>query len=252
MIINSNSKKIVILIMLLAFSINKTDGQIWKKLKNKVSKKVEDKIDKKADKILDKTLSDSENKKSDEKATYKFDGSVTIEISTEKGDTASFEILFSNENKETICMMMDNGESGQIYNVITAKKIIAFINAGGMKIKKSSSADQFSQLDNSDKVPSKEDLKKTGNVKTIMGYTCHEYFYSNDGGSISAWITKDNFPIKSKYAPMLGMTKKSAIEGFVLELNSKSKSGERADVKVIKIDGKKKVTINSGEYKSMF
>ena len=235
-----------------AFSMYTTQGQIWKKLKKKVSKKVEDKIDKKADKILDKTLSESDDKKSATQNIYQFDGSVTIELSTETGNKASFEVLFSNQNNETICMMMDNDDSGQIYNVISPKQTIAFMNASGMKIKKALSSNQFSQFDNSDKIPSQEDLKKTGKKKKILGYTCYEYSYSNDEGKISAWITQEDFPIKSKYAPMLGMTKKSSIHGFVLALNSEAKSGEEANIKVIKIDEKKKITINSNEYKSMF
>ena len=251
MTFNLHQKIKLIACILLTFSLTSTDAQIWKKLKKKVSNKVEEKIDKSADDLLDKTLSESDKAKSAQKI-YRFDGSATVQISSETGDQASFDILFSNSNEDIICMAMDSGESGQIYNVITTKEIVAYINAGGMKIKKATPADQFSQLDNGDKVPMQEDLKKTGQTKRILGYLCHEYTYKNDGGSLSVWITKDSFPIRSKYAPMLGMTRKNNIEGFVLELNATSQNGEKANVKVIKIDSKKKLIINSSEYKSMF
>lgn len=251
MIFNLHQKSKLIACLLLTFSLTTANAQIWKKLKKKVSNKVEEKIDKSADELLDKTLSESDKAKSTQKI-HRFDGSATIEISSETGDQASFDILFSNSNEDVICMTMDSGESAQIYNVITSKEIVAYINAGGMKIKKATRADQFSQLDNGDKVPSQEDLKKTGQTKRILGYLCHEYTYKNDGGSLSIWITQDSFPIQSKYAPMLGMTRKNNIKGFVLELNATSQNGEKANVKVVKIDSKKKLIINSSEYKSMF
>ncbi len=107
-------------------------------------------------------------------------------------------------------------------------------------------------FDNTDKLPNKEgDFVKTGNTKNILGYLCSEYLYKHERGSARVWVTK-KFPIKSNYAPLLGMTKNSKIKGFVLELDYESNSGEKAMVKVTKIEKDKNVKINSANYKSMF
>lgn len=232
-----------------------TNAQFWKKLKDKAVKKVEQKIesniDKQTDKLIDSTLN-TKNKTSKIKEIYHFTGKITVEILSEQGDKASFNILFDKTNKETICMQMSAGDNDNIYNIISPKKAVSFINASGMKIKRELNEAEFSGFDNTDKVPTKEQLQKTGNTKTILGYLCYEYQYKNDGGTISTWITTQNFPIKATYAPLLGMTNKTNIEGFVLELDSTSKNGEKATIKVVKIEKDKTVIINTSEYKSMF
>lgn len=247
-----NTKKLLFLLFFIAFCFP-TNAQFWKKMKDKVVKKAEQKIentiDKQTDKLLDSTLN-TENKRSNIKQTYHFKGKITVEILSEQGDKASFNILFDKDDKETICMQMNAGDNDNIYNVISPKKAISFINASGMKIKRALSQEEFSGFDNADKVPTKEQLQKTGNTKTILGYLCYEYQYKNDGGIASAWITNQNFPIKANYAPMLGMTNKTNIDGFVLELDYKSKNGERATVKVVNIDKDKTIVINASEYKS--
>lgn len=229
-------------------------AQFWKKMKDKAVKKleqkVENKIDQETDKVIDSALN-KERKKAKIEKTYRFKGKITVEILSEQEDKASFNIFFDEQNKETICMQMSAGEGDNIYNIISPKKAISFINASGMKIKRVLTEGEFSGFDNTDKVPKKEELQKTGNTKTILGYLCYEYQYKNDGGIASAWVTTQNFPIKATYAPMLGMTNKTNIEGFVLELDYKANNGESATVKVIKIDKDKTVFINTSEYKSM-
>ena len=247
-------KKTLFLLFFITFYFP-VNAQFWKKMKDKAVKKVEQKIestiDKQTDKLLDSTLN-TKNKTSKIKKTYHFKGKITVEILSEQGDKASFNILFDKTDKETICMQMSAGDNDNIYNVISPKKAVSFINASGMKIKRELTEGEFSGFDNSDKVPTKEQLQKTGNTKTILGYLCYEYQYKNDVGTVSTWITTQNFPIKATYAPMLAMTNKTNIDGFVLELDSTSKNGERATVKVVKIEKDKTVIINTSEYKSMF
>lgn len=241
------------LLFLLCFSLN-TQAQFWKKIAKKVQDKTEDRalneVDKQTDKTLDGILEKKAKKKKKTKLqkTYTFNGSVTVEVSNETDEKAEFDILF-NKNSEVFCMTMSVDEANQIYNVITPTQAIAFLDVGGMKIKKQVDDLDF---DNTDKMPNEDgEFSKTGKIKSVLGYKCSEYMYKNEGGAVSVWVTK-NFPIKSAYAPLLGMTKNSKINGFVLELNYKANSGERAMVKVIKIDKNKKKTINTTNYKSMF
>ena len=180
-------KKTLFLLFFITFCFP-TNAQFWKKLKDKAVKKVEQKIestiDKQTDKLIDSTLN-TKNKTSITKEIYHFTGKITVEILSEQGDKASFNILFDKTNKETICMQMSAGDNDNIYNIISPKKAVSFINASGMKIKRELTEAEFSGFDNTDKVPTKEQLQKTGNTKTILGYLCYEYQYKNGGGTIS-------------------------------------------------------------------
>ena len=248
--------KIVLLIFFfLAFS-NNSEAQILKKIKDKVKNKAEEKIDQKTDKILDDAFNGKKDKKEpvNIQETYVFSKSIIIEFSASKSEKAALELFFSTANKNMVCMTLDPSKTGEmgseVYNVITPKSITMFMNMPGMKIRKSMPKEQFSQFDNSKKIPSKDNLVKTGNIKSILGFVCHEYKYQNDGGTISAWVTREKFPVDGKFIPMLGMKDSGPFEGFVLELNFNA-TNENGSVKVVKINSNKKLTINTKEYKSM-
>jgi len=159
--------------------------------------------------------------------------------------------LFDSKNTNVICMKLDSGDDSgrQVYTVITPTSNTMFMDMPGMKIKKKVTNEELGSLDYADKVPQKSDLVKTGKTKTILGYTCYEYFYENDGGKVRAWATNDA-PIKGKFIPILGMKQNGPFEGFAMELWFDAKN-ESSSVKVIKIDTKTNVTIDTNAYKSM-
>ena len=68
------------------------------------------------------------------------------------------------------------------------------------------------------------DLKKTGATKSILGFTCYEYKYTNEGGYVSVWATKRLSCKCNTNITMLGMREGGPIEGFVLEIDMKSKN----------------------------
>jgi hypothetical protein len=238
-------------------NMQKTEAQFWKKVTRKIQNKAENKVLQKVDKETGKTMDNAlegkpEKKKQKKKDTsttdYFFHGSVTVEVADEANEGTKFSMLFSPTSK-LFCIEMNVDKNNQVYSVISPDKTIAFMDMSGMKIKKESS---ISQYDNTDKIP--EDVgefDKTGKTKTILGYHCEEYIYQNDDGKASLWITK-KFPIQTQYAPLLGMTESTIKNGFVMELTYTSKSGENGNVKVVKIEKDKKVTIKTNNYKSMF
>ncbi|NVK53189.1 MAG: DUF4412 domain-containing protein [Flavobacteriaceae bacterium] len=142
------------------------------------------------------------------------------------------------------------GIGGDMYNVITPKNATMFMNMPGMKIRKSIALDQFVKYDNSNKVPSKNDLVKTGNIKSILGFACHEYTYKSNEGTMTFWVTKERFPIEGTFIPMLGMKNNQTFGGFVMELNFTTTT-DSSSIKVVKINQNKKLVINTKEYKSM-
>jgi len=245
----------------LLFASQITNAQLLKRIQNRVEEKVEQKVEQKAmeeaekaaDNMLDKVLNPSKKKAStNTKTSYTFNQSITLEMQTEGSEKVQLDFLFDSKNAEVICMKLDNmgdDSGGKVYAVITPTSRTMFMDMPGMKIKKKVSQDELGQLDYSDKIPQHNDLKKTGNTKTILGYTCSEYVYENEGGKVHAWVTK-NFPIQGKFVPILGMKKDGPFEGFVLELQYKA-ANESGSVKVIKVNTNANVKINANEYTSM-
>jgi len=145
---------------------------------------------------------------------------------------------------------------GSMLMVMTPKASIGFMDVAGMKMKKATSLEQMGDQYNMDeKIPDGGDFeyKKTGNTKTILGYTCHEYKvdydYTNSKGSVSFWVSKD-FPIQNIELPMLGMKMNNPyLDGFILEMNSTNK-GKSFKIEVTNVSDKS-VTINSNEYRKM-
>ena len=155
--------------------------------------------------------------------------------------------------KDTYAMSIPNEEkddSGQIYNVITPKLITMFMNVSGMKMKKSIPQEQYASISFNDKIPKKSGtLTKTGATKNILGFTCSEYKYTNDGGYVSVWATKD-FPKSGVYISMLGMTQTTPIDGFILEIDSKS-GNDKVTMKAVEFKKDHIVTIHTNQYKSL-
>ena len=185
-------------------------------------------------------------------STFSFSSSLEVEMTSSDGTSVDMEFLLGNYDNIYAMSIASKemGEGSKIYNVVTPKSVTMFMDVGGMKIKKSAAQDQESQVNFDDKMPANsEDLKKTGASKSILGYTCYEYKYANSNSAISIWATK-NFPSNNKNITMLGLGKTGVVEGFVLEIDYKA-DNETANLKVVKYNRNKSVTINTSEYKSM-
>ena len=185
-------------------------------------------------------------------STFSFSSSLEVKMTSSDGSSADLEFLLGNYSNIYAMSIASKemGNGGKVYNVVTPKSITMFISVAGMKMKKTVPQEQFSQTNYGDKVPTNPDsLKKTGATKSILGFTCYEYKYVNDGGYVSIWATKD-FPAKSTNITMLGMRQGGPVEGFVLEIDMKSKN-ETGNMKAVKFNRRKNVTINTSEYKSM-
>ncbi|WP_046744391.1 DUF4412 domain-containing protein [Kordia zhangzhouensis] len=239
-----------------------THSQLLKRIQNKVENRVEEKVEQKAieeaekaaDNMLDKMLGNKKVQQSKDTTvkSYHFNQSVTIQMQTEGNESATLDFLFDSNDPNVICMKLDNAgdnSGGQVYAVITPTESTMFMNMPGMKIKKKVTNDQLGQLDYSSKIPQNNELSKTGRTKTILGYTCEEYTYENDGGKVYAWVA-NSFPIKGKFVPILAMKKEGPFEGFVMELKYEA-SQDSGSVKVIKVDTNADIKIDTNAYKSM-
>ena len=224
-----------------------------KRIVEKSSKKIIKNKNTSSDKYSNNTFNNNSNKTSTAiPNSFSFTSSLEVKMTTNDGSSADMEFLLGNYSNIYAMSIASKemGEGGKVYNVVTPKNITMFISVSGMKMKKTVPQNQFSQTNFSDKVPTNPDhLKKTGATKSILGFTCYEYKYTNEGGYVSVWATK-NFPANATNITMLGMREGGPIEGFVLEIDMKSKN-ETANMKAVKYNRNKNVTINTNEYKSM-
>lgn len=248
--------------MCFIFTVQVTNAQFLKRIQNKIENKVEEKVEQKAtdeaekaaDDVLNKILSKKDNAEKGQNAgsLYTFNQSITLEVEAKGNDKAQLDFLFDSKNLEVVCMKLadeNSEENGQVYTVLTPTSSVIYMDMPGMKMKKEVNNDQIDQMDYSDKIPQKSDLVKTGNTKTILGYTCYEYVYENDGGKMQAWVT-DNLPIKGKFMPILGMKQNGPFDGFVMELQFDTQS-ESGSIKVIKVDTNANLKIDTNTYKSI-
>lgn len=108
-------------------------------------------------------------------------------------------------------------------------------------------------------------LKKTGNTKTINGYSCEEYMFDSEEGTGQYWVTKE--PIKGKNTfwgsdnPFLTAKMKNENpsylkdmpQGNMMEMNYVSKIDKSVmDMKVIEINDSQKQVFNMSDYPSVF
>lgn len=191
-------------------------------------------------------------------SSFSFDKSIELEFTDDRGESYPMEFLLGNY-PDIWGMSVASKEmqgQGKVVMVKTPTSSTAFMDVAGMKMKRSTSLEQMgSQYNMTEKLPENGDFeyKKTGNTKSILGYTCHEYrvdySYTNSKGSSVFWVS-DDFPIQNKELPMLGMKMNNPyFSGFVLELNTTHK-GKNYIIKVTNVSDKKLI-INTSEYKKM-
>lgn len=191
-------------------------------------------------------------------SSFSFNKNISVEVTTDRGEKQTIDFLIGGypDIYGISIVAKEMQGQGKVVMVMTPKTSTAFMDVAGMKMKKTTSLDQMGdQFNVSDQLPEDGDFqyKKTGNIKTILGYNCDEYKvdykYANDEGSASFWVSRD-FPIQNKALPMLGMSINNPnFNGFVLELNS-SHQGRTTTIKVTDLSNIN-TSINSNEFRNM-
>ena len=190
--------------------------------------------------------------------SFSFNKKLNIEVVDHRGDAYPMDILLGNY-PDIYGMQMAAKElqgQGNMTIVNTPKSSTMFMDVAGMKMKKTTKLEDLGdQYSAGDKLPDGADFsyKKTGNTKTIAGYSCEEYKvdynYLNNQGSASLWISKD-FPIQNMQLPMLGMTLNNPYySGFVMEMNM-TNNGKTNVIRVKEISNVS-VNIKAGDFKKM-
>lgn len=182
--------------------------------------------------------------------TFSFTSSIELEITTDENEKVSMEVLLGEYPDIYAMSYADQQMDGSsVFNVFTPKSVTTFMNIPGMKIKKSISQQEVYKMSFNKNITEDEgEMTKTGAIKTILGYSCEEYRYSNNGGYVSVWASK-TFPIQNKKVSMLGMGKDGFPYGFVMEMDIKS-GKDNGNIKVVKYNPNKSLIIKTNEYKS--
>lgn len=168
-----------------------------------------------------------------------------MEMENDEKDLDKAIMIFDQKNKATIMLMTDKkGEKSRIaYSLDWAKMM-----EGAME----------NELDETD---STLHLTKTGNTKTILGYTCHEYLSEGEGYSATMWVSdepiegyasywsKNNYLFSKQMSQKYGDQFNELPDGNVLEIHYSSKENKGVTtMQVTEINTTEEVTFVMDDY----
>jgi len=95
-------------------------------------------------------------------------------------------------------------------------------------------------------------VKKTGRTKTIAGYKCEEYKYTDKDSESEVWITKDMQMNTQDFFSSLFKTNlysRGIPWGYMMEATTTEKNGEKSFMQVIRVETNHNTRFNLGDYK---
>ncbi len=187
---------------------------------------------------------------------YEFHIEVDMEMTTTEGEVFPITYLM-NENSNYFGMKanLDAYSGGDVQGssviVMDGENVRVFVDSPMMKMQMNQSiADQ-----KGNQIPQMDDFDftkptKTGNTKTILGYTCDEYTLEADGNQITFWAAPD-VTVPNWTFGSAEVMEQTGVFGFVMEFTAIQKEGTTTGV-VTNINQDASLTINPKEYKKMF
>ncbi len=171
-------------------------------------------------------------------------GYTAMEFSDPKDPTSITTMIFDMNHQATILLMDNQG----------TKNSLAY------KLDMDSIQGTTVDPDSVSLEPKDITVEKTGKTKTILGYSCEEYFIKTEDGEGFYWVTKEpiggytsfwskNSPFASsqtqeKYSKQL----KNVPEGNFMEMYWTATDGSKMDMKVIEIEESNEKTFQIADY----
>lgn len=171
-------------------------------------------------------------------------GYTAMELSNPNEPSSITTMIFDMNNQATILLMDNQG---------TKNSLAYKLNFDRME-------ETTAEADSISPEPKDITVEKTGKTKTILGYSCEEYFAKTGDGEGFYWVTKEpiggfssfwsqNSPFASsqtqeKYSKQF----ENAPEGNFMEMYWTATDGSKMDMKVIEIEESKAKTFQMAEY----
>jgi hypothetical protein len=162
-------------------------------------------------------------------------------VSGDIGEKGQGMFIIDAENGATIILSDEGGKkTGLVYG------IGSFMQTLG------ESYDEEALEDSPELYLANPNVKKTGNTKTISGYKCEEYIYSDEESESEIWITKD---LKMNTQDFFSTLFKTSLYsqgigwGYMMEVTTKDKNtGEKSLMRVTDVDARSNVNFSMKDY----
>ena len=192
---------------------------------------------------------------------YKFDTYIRMEVSDLGDHQITYEAYLTKDGSVYAVLFNEGGDKSVILFDTKNNSVLMLSDAGGEKAGfamavNPEALEQLSpDIEESDQTYS--DFK-TGNTKSILGYTCNEYLIKEGDAEIHVWtseelakkVEKEMLDAQQLFGGVFGYT--ATMNGMVLEYNFAEKSsGEKSTMKVTGIDLNASYTISTGDYQVM-
>lgn len=279
-------KKAILSILIVAGSlvIFPVQAQLLKKIQNAAAQGVENAATKRASQASEKATNDAIDgmfggltQPAPTETDYSFTGYMIMEvISTDKKgkaeDPVNIQYLLSSNTDFMGMIFTDPKQSGTTTTSIMDTKNQAMVILLEEKGEKSSMALKMDY----DKVQGMVDeeaeeqleqpdykITKTGNTKTILGYSCDEYLVTTEDGEGRYWVTEEPIDGVSLFSPQTNpMVSSKTIEryssmfsnapkGTFMEMIFTDKEGAVTDMKVIELETDSPRNFQMSDYPNM-
>ncbi|MDF2158069.1 DUF4412 domain-containing protein [Algoriphagus sp. CAU 1675] len=274
--------KTLILSLSISLSSITLQAQSLKGIKNAASRGINKALEKKAENEAEKSMTawmEGLGNQAETLAEYNFSGFLTMEVTSKSkngksDDPVRFKNLISETGDYSGMEIIDPKNSDSKTTLILDPNNMATIillTEGDQKSSLSYSTDseQFPlDLNDSNSEDYKADnfhLEKTGNTKTILGYECEEYAFSNEEGEGTYWVTLEpiegyNLFFPGSSNPMIsnksidrysGMFE-NIPSGSFMEMQFMEKNGNQTEMKVVEIELSHKTNFQMTDYPNAF
>ncbi len=280
-------KKSILSILIIGVSVisSPAEAQILKKIQNAAAQGVENAATKKTRESTEKATNDALDgmfgggmmQPAPTESDYSFTGYMVIEVTStdKKGkseEPVQMQYFLSSNTDFTGLAFKDPKKKNSTTTTIMDTKNQAMVILLDDEGKKSSMAMKL----NYDKIQGMVDeeaekqieqpdykITKTGNTKTILGYTCEEYLVETEDGNGQYWVTKepiDGFSLFSPQSNPMVSSKtvdrytsmfSNAPKGSFMEMVFTDKDGTIADMKVIELEIDSPSNFQMSDYPNM-
>lgn len=197
----------------------------------------------------------------DIKPSYVFTGKVSMKMNTSYGggDPIAMDMgMLLHKEAKYMAVIMEGGMISDMKSVVDFNDsiVVVMMSMGGTKkgmCMDMTSAEFKKQMEKQKETPDYSKFTKIEETKTILGYKCEGYVYSDADKDMKIWITKEIESLYKHYPSSMGgvggVQLPSGMDGMFMGLVMDDKSsGTHTDMEVTQIDAEKVTKISTDGY----